>query len=180
MVWVISTAVAAAILIMVRGGDPSIVSSLGFLICLAMIARQDWHLRTVPDTWLIAAVLLRLVPLFWELSRSGDAASFGSALAAALLGAVTVAGFVLVTALLLGFFTHKQGIGGGDVKLLAVAGWYFGVQGGFCVLLVASVLALPLAAVQRQRDQRCGGSFDGTFPFAPAITVACWLALLGG
>jgi leader peptidase (prepilin peptidase)/N-methyltransferase len=180
MGWVVAYGAMAVALVLARGFGVTTAVYAGFLACLVAIAREDWHTRTVPNGWLGAAVLLRLVPLLGLLASTGDAATVGYALCEAAIGTVAVMAFIGGTAILASTAMGSCALGVGDIKLFGVAGWYFGWQGAVAVLLAASLLSLPLAAVQRARDHRAGRAFDGTFPFAPAIAVACWLEMLFG
>ena len=64
------------------------------------------------------------------------------------MGGTGLAGFPLAGAvLLLVYFVSRKGLGGGDVKLMTVAGLYLGYDGALSALLYGSVLAALSALV---------------------------------
>ena len=64
------------------------------------------------------------------------------------IGGTGLAGFLLAGAvLLLVYFVSRKGLGGGDVKLMTVAGLYLGYDGALSALLYGSVLAALSALV---------------------------------
>ena len=64
------------------------------------------------------------------------------------MGGTGLAGFLLAGAvLLLVYFVSRKGLGGGDVKLMTVAGLYLGYDGALSALLYGSVLAALSALV---------------------------------
>lgn len=89
---------------------------------------------------------------------------------------VATLGFVIVplpffiTALLKG-----DGIGGGDIKLMAASGFFLGLKGGF----IASIIGLTLAVVVnfiyyeiKNKDKNI------SFPLAPYLSIGCFLSYL--
>ena len=63
---------------------------------------------------------------------------------------------------------NRDGLGGGDVKLLAAAGAWVGWESVFIVLLVSCVAALPYAIFTARVSK------SSTLPFGPFIAAATW------
>jgi leader peptidase (prepilin peptidase)/N-methyltransferase len=69
---------------------------------------------------------------------------------------------------------HREGLGGGDPKLLAAIGAWLGTEALPWVILVAGILGLALVALQRIRGHRLSGSDRlplGTLLAIAAITM---------
>lgn len=86
------------------------------------------------------------------------------------LGFIIVPLPFFITALLKG-----DGIGGGDVKLMAASGFFLGLKGGF----IASIIGLTLAVVInfiyykiKNKDKNI------SFPLAPYLSIGCFLSYL--
>ena len=92
--------------------------------------------------------------------------------------AAAAGGFLLLRAVALGYraLRGREGMGGGDAKLLAAAGAWTGPDGLPAVLLLAAALGLALALVERLR----GRSVTATtaVPFGPGLALATWAAWL--
>jgi len=93
----------------------------------------------------------------------------------AVIGAV--AGYLVlwIIAFLFKYFRHKDGLGGGDMKLLAALGAWLGWQQLPLVVLISSILCLVclsvLIAIKKHRA-------DQTFPFGPFLIFAGWIVYL--
>jgi prepilin peptidase CpaA len=80
------------------------------------------------------------------------------------------------------------GMGGGDVKLMGGFGALLGVsrllQGALFTALIGGLLAVGVlawrAAARMFRKQADGAPQSESIPYAPAITLGVWLALLPG
>lgn len=93
----------------------------------------------------------------------------------AIIGAAT--GFILLWLLKQGFYflTGKDGVGGGDLKLLAAVGAWLGWQMLPGVLLIGSISALMFVALLMLTKR-----YKNTQPiaFGPWLALAVWLQLL--
>lgn len=137
-----------------------------FLGCLFMLSLVDLEICEIPDGCLIAAVIayLAALPFLWR--GWGD-------LALHLAAGLACGGGVLVLSLVMDRVLKKESMGGGDIKLLAVAGLYL----GFAPTLFALILACVLGLVQAVISGRLGGK---SFPFGPAISAAAAVMLFFG
>lgn len=131
---------------------------LGSLLLTASLV--DLDTMELPDGLLLAAALaavLRL-PDGWK---------------SALLGAVAIAGPLLLLVLLADKVMGRETMGGGDIKLLAVLGLHFGPVQTLFLLILACILGLALGAVLKRAK-------DAPFPFGPALSLAMWGTVLFG
>lgn len=74
---------------------------------------------------------------------------------------------ILLTAALLS--KAGAGVGGGDIKLAAAMGFAYGADEMLCILLIASFLCIPAAAVSRRIKQEQSLSL----PFVPFMAFGC-------
>lgn len=96
---------------------------------------------------------------------------------ASILGAVC--GYVILWLVYYSFklLTHKEGMGRGDFKLLAMLGAWMGWQYLSLIILLSSlagvVIGLTLMSLNKQKRET-------PIPFGPYLAIAGWLALLWG
>jgi leader peptidase (prepilin peptidase)/N-methyltransferase len=136
-----------------------------FLVALALIDTE--HLLLPDDLTL---------PLLW-LGLLANSMAWVVPLHAALYGAV--AGYLLLWVVSRAFrrLTGKEGIGEGDLKLLAALGAWLGWQALPLIIVLASLLGSLTGLVLivfHQRDRHAA------IPFGPFLAVAGCTALLGG
>lgn len=72
----------------------------------------------------------------------------------------------------------RDGLGGGDAKLLAVAGAWVGWMALPDVVLLAAMLGLGLAVTMRMRGRAIGRV--SIIPFGPCLALALWIVYLYG
>jgi leader peptidase (prepilin peptidase) / N-methyltransferase len=72
----------------------------------------------------------------------------------------------------------REGIGGGDAKLLGAAGAWLGLSGLPYVLLLAALLGLAMAACVALQGRRLHA--DSALPFGPCLALAFWLIWMHG
>jgi leader peptidase (prepilin peptidase)/N-methyltransferase len=70
----------------------------------------------------------------------------------------------------------REGLGGGDAKLLAAAGAWVGWQGLDLVLLIAALAGLATALARRRPGEPLGAATS--VPFGPALALGLWLVRL--
>ena len=140
----------------------------GFICTLLVVAAIDLRHRIIPDRItlpgipiaFLAAVGLKIVP--W---------------ADALIGLVSGGGGLLLIAAAYALTTGRSGMGGGDIKLLAMIGAYTGWQGVLFTILAASLsgslVGLGVMLVKR-------GSLKSQMPFGPFLAAAAAAFLFWG
>lgn len=137
--------------------------ALGFLFALIV---------PVPSN--VAQSLLWLVGL----DLNGVAAS----VAEATFGAAIPAFFLWAAGAVYEKIRHKEGLGFGDVKLIAMVGSFFGLQGALLVWLLGSVSASILGFGYIKVTGKDAGSYElpyGTFLCAAALIVAVFEKQIG-
>jgi prepilin peptidase CpaA len=116
----------------------TLLMSAPVVVLLALAAFIDWRIRRIPN-WLTFTLVLS--GLAQSIVMPGATISPGSAM----LGLLT--GFVLI------FPLYALGaVGGGDVKLLAGIGAWFGPQAAVAVFAVEAVTGMLMAVAQAARQ----------------------------
>ena len=163
-------AVLVAIWVMLGETDPArqwLDCALGWtLLTLGWI---DFRCMWLPDVLTLPLLLAGLA--FTLIVRPADAAAHG---ASAAVGYVGLRGISWCYRIVRG----REGIGGGDAKLLAAAGAWLGLSGLPYVLLLAALLGLALAGGLALQGHRLRG--DTALPFGPCIALAFWLIWMHG
>lgn len=131
-----------------------IVELLVALFCLLAKLRFGWGLLLVFRDWPFIAVMIAIFFIDLEHRIIPDSLSLGglglglvTALAApaigilaSFIGAAFGFGIFYLMALIYEKSTGRQGLGGGDIKFLAMLGAFLGVNGVFVTILLSSVL----------------------------------------
>ena len=133
------------------------------LFCLSLVDLDD---QWIPDRFLLIPAVVRIAQFLYE----GGFAGLGSAL----LPALALGGGVLILSLVMDKVLHKESMGGGDIKLLAVLGLYFRFPCCLLLLVLSCVIGLVLAFITIRAEK------STPFPFGPAISIAAFLTLLFG
>ena len=105
------------------------VFTFSFLMALVVITIIDWKHRIIPDAISIPFILIGLA---WSFV-SPAITTLSSA-----LGAVAGGGGLYAVGVVYRLLRHSEGMGGGDVKLMAMVGAFLGVQLVLPVILIAS------------------------------------------
>ncbi|MCP4767437.1 MAG: prepilin peptidase [Gammaproteobacteria bacterium] len=119
------------------------------IVIAAIAVVFDLRSREIPDSLPIVLVLLAFLQFALPVASS----TWWSHLLGGLLA--LIAGAVLA---------HRDGFGGGDVKLFAALGCWFGIGGVFPLALWIALAGLPLAVIAAARKQV-------DFAYAPAILI---------
>lgn len=194
IVEVLMTVLFAAVV--VRYGVSVQTAAYLVLVCILMaVALVDLDTFTIPNGFVLAGCVLWLVTIWFMPAPRVDAFSVGSLFAGwvhpggavaldGIVGAVGVAGGVLLLSLVFDMVTKRSSLGGGDVKLLFMVGLFLGLAGSMLNLLVACVVGLAFAVV---RGLSAPSSHDEdesirtrAIPFGPAIAAATVFTLLAG
>ena len=195
------------------------VEMLVFASALFVISLTDIEDYLVPNGAIVVAIAARIVfiaaayallasgvdaaLIFAEPAKHvGAPADVAFALVRdSLIGGVGVGIIIIVIVIVMDKVLGKESMGGGDIKLFAVAGFYFGWQQCLFLVIVACIVGLVFAAFQMKRqsqedendkqlaeDIKDQTGFDAAlertrlpaFPFGPSIAIACWITMLFG
>jgi leader peptidase (prepilin peptidase)/N-methyltransferase len=129
----------------------------------------DWENTVLPDALTLPLLLFGLVANSWLWPPSIT----DHALAAAL-------GYLAfrILAVLYRRLRGREGLGGGDAKLLAAAGAWLGVAALPWVVLGAAIAGIALAGGLALSGRRVTGRT--ILPFGPCLAIAIWLVWLYG
>lgn len=152
---------------------------LASVLLVASLTDLDDYL--IPNGCIVAAVVIRILYLMACAFLGQDV---GPVVRASLVGAVAVTVPLLVLVLIMDHMLGKPSMGGGDLKLFAVAGLYFGWQQGIFLVMVACVLGIAFGLVGRRQGEKDGAPADDVpahaFPFGPSIAAAMVITMLCG
>jgi len=129
-----------------------------FVAPLLTVIFIDLERRIIPNEISLSGIVIGLVIMhaFWD----------------SLLGILVGGGFLFLVGWIYEKLKKKEGLGGGDVKLAAMFGAFFGWQAVIFILLMASVLGsivgLVLIAVMKKNWQTI-------LPFGPFLVLGAYL-----
>jgi leader peptidase (prepilin peptidase) / N-methyltransferase len=170
----------------------------GLAVQLAAIAIAIWAAMVEPDPvtlWsdcLLGWTLLALAWIDLVDMRLPDALTLPLLVVGLLVEAATASGEILAHVLgaIAGYAAFKgiaiayravrdrDGLGGGDAKLLAAAGAWVGWAELPDVVLLAALLGIAAAVVSRARGHAT--SVVNALPFGPCLAIALWVVRLHG
>ncbi len=139
-----------------------------FVAILVAVTFIDLEHRIIPDELSLGGLVLGLLTA-WFVPGLG--------LVNALAGAAV--GFGLFYGLAYGYLkmTGKSGLGGGDIKLLAMLGAFLGIQGVFVSIFVSSIfgsvagIAYGLLQRREATGSEDGGLLKVAIPYGPFLVV---------
>ena len=76
------------------------------------------------------------------------------------------------------YLRGSENMGGGDIKLLAVVGFYFGLSTGLVVTAAACALGACATLLLQKSSKAAPDTRSDTFPLGPAIAVSAIAAML--
>ncbi|HME45938.1 MAG TPA: prepilin peptidase [Syntrophorhabdales bacterium] len=174
------TALLYAALFSIYGFSIELPVVLLFASLLIVISFIDLDFRIIPDILSLGGIIAGLVLSLFRSSIPGDPSlqpsisylSKWPALLPSLVGILLGGGILWVIAELYARARKQEGMGGGDIKLLAMFGAFYGWEGAIFSLVsasfVGSLVGLPLALLNRK-----GLKYE--IPFGPFL---CFGALL--
>ena len=133
------------------------------LLALSVI---DWRTQEIPDDF---PIFFLVVGVLWNV--------YALAAGKGVLRQNVIGFFAASAILLLLLFVSRGGMGGGDIKLMAVCGLILGWQQILLALGLASVVGtlimLPLHIIQKKQRRE-------PIPFGPFLAAGVWLAMCFG
>ncbi|MCF8024560.1 MAG: A24 family peptidase [Desulfobacteraceae bacterium] len=160
-------AMACFVVLKYGPGIPALIYFL-FIASLMVMAFIDLDCRIIPDRISLTGIVagLAVSPFLPEItfteSLIGAAAGGGSLFAVAM-------GYYLIT--------RKEGMGGGDIKLLAMIGAFTGWQGIIFTIFVASAVGTVVGLVLMAS---AGKNMKFAVPFGPFLSLAAVVYLFFG
>ncbi len=139
-----------------------------FIATLLVVTFIDIDHRIIPDV-----ISLPGIPIFFAASFALPAITYKDSL----LGILTGGGSLFLVAWIYSLLTKKEGMGGGDIKLLAMMGAIVGWQGVLFTIFVASLVG-TLAGLAVMLKSRQGTKL--AVPFGPFLALGGVLALFWG
>lgn len=130
-----------------------------FIASLLVVSFIDIDHRIIPDT-----VSLPGIPVGLLASFALPAVTYKDSI----LGILVGGGSLLTVAWIYSLITKKEGIGGGDIKLLAMIGAIVGWQGVLFTIFAASVAGTLIGIVIMQRSQ---AGIKLAIPFGPFLAI---------
>ena len=162
-----ATTVAASALLALPGW--LVLPSCVFGWALLALALIDLREGVLPDR-----LTLPLIPMGWLVAVMTDQGGLVDHLAGASLGFLAFAGVALAYRRLRG----RDGLGGGDARLLAASGAWVAWQGLPSVVLIAALLGLGTVLLRAARGASPG--LSDRMSFGPYLCLATWLVWLLG
>ncbi|HEY8515364.1 MAG TPA: A24 family peptidase [Candidatus Binatia bacterium] len=143
-----------------------------FVCSLLVVTYIDLDHRIIPDRVTLPGIAVGLL-----LALVAPAEVRWSAVQAWALGVLIGGGVLWLVAWVYELATGREGMGGGDIKLLAMIGAFLGWQGVLVTLLVASLLGSVIGtALMLAR----GGDRRLAIPFGPFLSLGALITLLWG
>lgn len=174
----IGTPFLAAAVLPALAGRPAMLWAVGIALCLlaVAIAVHDLTSMLIPDRYTTGLALAGLLAAWVDGASAYD-------LMLRLAGAAAIGGVLYAASLAYGRLRGLDGIGLGDVKLIAASAVLVGLSGIGAQVLLATTAALSfvgLRALRRRRWPRATTRIPFGAFLAPAAIIAwAWLPALG-
>jgi leader peptidase (prepilin peptidase)/N-methyltransferase len=139
-----------------------------FIATLIVVALIDLDHRIIPDV-----ISLPGIPLFFLASMAVPTLTWQSSLVGILVGG----GSLFSVAWVYQRITGREGMGGGDIKLLAMIGAMTGWQGVVFTLFAASAVGTVIGILAMLRS---GGNMRLAIPFGPFLALGAVIYLFFG
>lgn len=139
-----------------------------FIFALVVCSFIDIDHYILPDVFTLSGVVIGLIGAALNPERSFMSAVLGVALGG---------GVLYLLALVYFWWSGQEGMGGGDIKLLAWIGAMIGFKGLPFVLLVSSLTGLIVGLI---RSRSTGTGLKTVIPFGPFLALAALIYILGG
>lgn len=162
------TGAAMVALVSHFGWTPVLPVYAAFVAALIVITFIDLDHQIIPDVISLPGIVVGLL-----CAAAGLGPSLGASVAGLLLGG----GFLYLVAAGYELLTGREGMGGGDIKLLAMIGAFVGWNGVLTTLLIASfsgALAGGVMIAVRRGDSR------SPIPFGPFLGAGAVFSLFAG
>jgi len=163
--------IVSVLLFISFGLSPYIIISYITVVALVIIAISDIKYTIIPDQFVVLVGILAVIFILYDLLMHKNI--YHTSYLSPIIGAVFGGGIIYLIGLIGKLlFKKDEAMGFGDVKLLFVAGLYFGSPGIFIVLLMTILISgiyfsTLIIAKKTQKDENKA--------LGPHIVVACIL-----
>ena len=148
-------------LFLIIGWKWFLLEALVFTVALVSASFIDWDQMIIPDSLSLSGIGIGLFGAFLNPDRS---------FLDSVLGVVMGGGGLLLIAYLYYLLRKKEGMGGGDIKMMAWIGAVLGWQSLFFVLLSSCLLGTLFGlAVMLQGNKK---TMQTAFPFGPCLALS--------
>ena len=152
-----------------------------FSAILVMLTASDAESRILPDEFtkggitlgLIFAFVLPMQAMFAMILVPFSWGPRWQSVGEALLGAVFTSGAIWLVAYLFHKIRNKEGMGLGDVKMIAMVGAFTGLQGSLTTLILASLMGAVLGLAYIKITKKDSATYQ--LPFGSFIGLAAWV-----
>ncbi len=146
------------------GPTPSAAFAFAFFMALLAITLIDWDFRIIPDALSLPFIAIGIAWSFFSPTLS---------LTGSLLGALVGGGAIYLAGLVYRLVRKAEGMGGGDVKLMAMIGAFVGLRLVLPVILFASFAGTiyGLALLRSGRSAKTAVAFGSFLAPAAAVTL---------
>lgn len=159
----------SAALFMRLGVSPQYFLFLLFAASLVLISFIDLHHKIIPDIISLPGILvglgvsvLKLTPVSWLDS---------------LIGIIGGGGFLYLVAVLFEVLARREGMGGGDIKLLAMLGAWMGWKALPFIILISSITGTLIGALSLIAARK---GLRTKIPFGPFLALGALIYLFFG
>lgn len=139
-----------------------------FSLCLVIVSFIDFDHMILPDVFTLSGIVIGLVGALVNPERA-----FLDAFAGVMIGG----GFLWAVSAIYFQLRKQEGMGGGDIKLLAWIGAVLGWQSIPFVILCASFLGTIVGVIVMSRTK---GGMQTAIPFGPYLALGALIFLFGG
>lgn len=159
------------------GLTPTALIIFAFSCALLVLSIIDIDFYILPNKitlpGAVIGLLVAAINHFWRIFDAPVSVN----LLQSFLGLLAGGGFLYVVAELYYLIRRREGLGMGDVKLLAMTGAFFGMQGALYTIFVGSLLGALLGALHVLLSR---GKWSTPLPFGPYLAFANVLYLFSG
>ncbi len=162
------TGLLYAWVVLAMGPTAETLVALGFVSALVVITFIDIDHQIIPDVISLPGIVVGL---------GCSLAGFGPRLLDSFIGVLLGGGMLWAVAAGYERLRGQEGMGGGDIKLLAMVGAFLGWRNVLVTLLVGSLSGAVIGIVVLQRR---GDDATLPIPFGPFLAIGAFVALLYG
>jgi len=130
-----------------------------FCASLIVISMIDLQYQIIPNEISISGIILGFIYSFFNPHFPWKAS---------LLGILVGGGILALIALIYYFLMKSEGMGGGDIKLLAMIGAFLGIGGVIFTLVVGSIVGSVFGIILMLKDK---GDSKAKIPFGPFLSL---------